>query len=703
MQHTIEFEIPDNLKQHEISRIAKEGSTIIIRYKDIPIRFDIDKKWSKTIEHFEGAAKGLIYDQAMKQAIIFFLSECWLDRIDTINESVRFEDTTNNDCSSQEQDQSKTDQESQKSKVTTVAEVLRLHSGRATVTAMITSVSDLYQLVTKAGWKCDSCGAIWEKQIRKITEPPLKPKQCPSCQGYSAYFEELHHYINASTITLQDDLAQTSLESLPVIVFEEDTEEIHMGENVKVMGRIEKIQDKRSRKYHTVLLAESIQYDQRKKLVLTQNDILGNKRFVGKLPVYGDKTCLIGFKDRVIKMFAPNVIGHEYEKLALLLAVVGGPENAIRGRINVLLIGPAGLAKTKLSKEVIKLRRGSRYVSAKNTTGGSLTAMVLKEEESYTLNLGPVPLAKNAVCVINEFDKMKPEEQDSLLDVMEEGEITVNKFAKLRRIKSPTTIIATANPKNNKWQDPNRIDLEEIPFEATILSRFDIVLTFRDIIDEKANREFAYNKTEYDEKNILHNYNFLEKFVEHSKTINPVITKEARSILNEFWVRLKVKGEYVFTNRTLDSLYRISESLARLYLNDTVDINMAYETIDFFNKMLQEFHSYIHYIPEPKSAAYDETIKAIQQQKAPIDLIEAVKIACQMNDQVKFYINNSFDQKSNKRLRTLCNKILECNHILRVKLNPIVVHWITIEEAQNNSTGDLSDISDLHFGELQMR
>jgi DNA replicative helicase MCM subunit Mcm2 (Cdc46/Mcm family) len=78
--------------------------------------------------------------------------------------------------------------------------------------------------------------------------------------------------------------------------------------------------------------------------------------------------------------------------------------------------------------------------------------MVLKEGDNYVLNLGLVPLAKNELCVINEFDKMYSEEQDNLLDVMEEGEITVNKFAKLHTIKSPTTIIATANPRNNRWK-----------------------------------------------------------------------------------------------------------------------------------------------------------------------------------------------------------------------------------------------------------
>jgi DNA replicative helicase MCM subunit Mcm2 (Cdc46/Mcm family) len=706
MLRVTEFIVPEELRKKGVSRIAKEASTIMIQHDNKPIRFDIDsKKWSKTMENFYASANGLI-DQETKQAIAFYLSEQWLNLHNDSN-GKPIEDIDNISGKDTHRDLSDNNEEEQEKESTkTVAEAKRIHFGRVTVTGTIVIISDLYQLVTKAGWKCDSCVSIWGKQVRKLIEPPAKPKQCPFCESYAAYFEEMHEYINAVTITIQDDIAEPSLDSsMPVVVFEEDTKEIHMGENVKVIGKIEKIQDKKSRKYHSVLVAESVHYEHRKRLILTHNDTLANRRFVGKLPVYGEKAFLVGFKDRIIRMFAPNVIGHEHEKLALILGMIGAPENSIRGRINELLIGPAGLAKTKLTREVVKARRGSRYVSAKNTTGKSLTAMVLKEDESYTLNLGPVPLAKNAVCVINEFDKMHPEEQDNLLDVMEEGEIIVNKFAKLRTIKSPTTIIATANPRGNKWKDSDRMSLDEIPFEPIILSRFDILLTLRDIVDEKSNREFAYKKTEYDERNIQHNYNFLEKYMEYAKTLNPIITEEAKSILNEYWVRLKMKYEYASTNRTLESLYRISKAFARLYLSDSVDVSIAYETIAFMSKMFGEFHSDICEIPDPKKISYEETMAVIQQQQTPIEILEAVKISCQRNEQVRFYLGNLLEQSKNKKLRALCKDLLECEDIQRVQLNPTTVRWISKEDRDSicNTIHDLNDLNDLTSRDQQTK
>ena len=300
---------------------------------------------------------------------------------------------------------------------------------------------------------------------------------------------------------------------------------------------------------------------------------------------------------------------------------------------------------------------------------------------------------------------MDPEDQDNLLDVMEEGEFTVNKFAKLRTIRSPTTIIATANPKNNRWKDQGSISLDEIPFEAIILSRFDIVLVFRDTTEEQANREFAYKKIEYDERHIYHNYNFLEKYIEYAKTISPFITEEARSILNEYWVRLKRKDEFASTNRTLESIYRISKTFARLHLCNIVDMKIAYETIDFMNNMLKEFEISIYQIKDSRSVAYEETIKLIQQQKAPIELIEAIQMVCQKNDQVKHYIGNVFKQNKNKKLKLLCNKIRENRSITRTQHNPMVVQWMdgNTSKNENNGSSDLSDLSDPHFRGLQIQ
>ena len=113
------------------------------------------------------------------------------------------------------------------------------------------------------------------------------------------------------------------------------------------------------------------------------------------------------------------------------------------------------------------------------------------------LRLGPVPLAKEAICAVNELGKINFEDQAYLLDTMEEGEFTINKYGINARIRSPTVIIASANPVNSCWKDNDRIDLDEIPVIKPLIDRFDLMFVFRTSRDEGAIREYAEEKIRF--------------------------------------------------------------------------------------------------------------------------------------------------------------------------------------------------------------
>jgi DNA replicative helicase MCM subunit Mcm2 (Cdc46/Mcm family) len=53
---------------------------------------------------------------------------------------------------------------------------------------------------------------------------------------------------------------------------------------------------------------------------------------------------------------------------------------------------------------------------------------------------------------------MNFEDRAYLLDTMEEGEFTINKYGINTRIRSPTVIIASANPVKSSWDDDNGND-----------------------------------------------------------------------------------------------------------------------------------------------------------------------------------------------------------------------------------------------------
>jgi hypothetical protein len=69
----------------------------------------------------------------------------------------------------------------------------------------------------------------------------------------------LHEYINTVELLIQpEEVPENPLDGLIMYVFDEDTRGIMIGERIKIQGRIEHLLDPKSKKYHTVLLAQML-------------------------------------------------------------------------------------------------------------------------------------------------------------------------------------------------------------------------------------------------------------------------------------------------------------------------------------------------------------------------------------------------------------------------------------------------------------
>src|SRR4029079_16651340 len=100
------------------------------------------------------------------------------------------------------------------------------------------------------------------------------------------------------------------------------------------------------------------------------------------------------FINRLVAMFAPNVIGWPEAKLGLLRSIVGGRnrgEGALSGKIHTILVGDPGTAKSKLGEETMKIKPNCRHVSAPHATTKAITAVV--DKESQMLRMGVIPLS----------------------------------------------------------------------------------------------------------------------------------------------------------------------------------------------------------------------------------------------------------------------------------------------------------------------
>ena len=69
------------------------------------------------------------------------------------------------------------------------------------------------------------------------------------------------------------------------------------------------------------------------------------------------------------------------------------------------LVVSSGLAKYRFMRKAINLVPNSRFESGQSSSGKSLAAIVAKEDKTYVLRLGPMPLAKESLLSLNYFGR----------------------------------------------------------------------------------------------------------------------------------------------------------------------------------------------------------------------------------------------------------------------------------------------------------
>ena len=280
------------------------------------------------------------------------------------------------------------------------------------------------------------------------------------------------------------------------------------------------------------------------------------------------------------------------------------------------------------------------------------------------------PQARDAICAINEIGRMDFQDQAFLLDVMEEGGFSVDKYGLHIRIRSPTTIIATSNPLNSEWNDHYKISHSEMPILKPLLDRFDQISAFDDFSSLEESRMYAQRKVELSKRNIVHNYNYLRKYLLHAKTINPILTPEAQSMLVEFWLELKSKN--IAGNRTLDSLIRVAKAFARLRLTSTVGSEIIAEVMLHYQQTMMRYGQVVKLVESPRIVAFNEMLSVIKRTNSSIEFTECLGIACQNNQQIRDYVGKELKLRNNWRLRPILDMLVNCPNIKQVKEKPVV-------------------------------
>ena len=326
--------------------------------------------------------------------------------------------------------------------------------------------------------------------------------------------------------------------------------------------------------------------------------------------------------ERIRDSIAPTIFGMNWEKRAVALQQFGGvtkelPDGTrIRGDIHMLMMGDPGLAKSQLLRSASRIAPRGVMATGKSTSAAGLTAAAVRDEFGegrWSLEAGTLVLASGGIACIDEIDKMSEEDRSSMHEAMEQQTISIAKAGINAQLKSKCSVLAAANPKRSRFDMTLPLP-PQVNMPISLLSRFDIFFIITDAPDperdylladkilnsHRAGEELIPGEAIDEEQLAVRSLEgpidqrLLRLYISYAKKLRPVMTPEAQYKIKEYYTGLRNRYHNTdeqdktmpITPRQLESIIRLSEADAKMYLSETVDVKHADHAIEMMNLFL---------------------------------------------------------------------------------------------------------------------
>jgi len=197
------------------------------------------------------------------------------------------------------------------------------------------------------------------------------------------------------------------------------------------------------------------------------------------------------------------------------------------------------------------------------------------------------------------LEKMDPNDRSAMHEAMEQQTITVSKANVQATLRAETSVLAAANPKFGRF-DPSQPIAQQIDLPPTLINRFDIIFTLRDIPDRQKDEKIA--------DHVLHEHRkegedmtipreLFRKYVAYAKQrVKPELSDDAIEEIKTFYIELRNKPVSTegalrpipISARQLQALIRMAEASAKVRLSPKVTKKDSQIAIDIMKYYLMQ-------------------------------------------------------------------------------------------------------------------